>query len=135
MARCHQQVFDLKKLLTTFVDELLTNRYRDIDPEIRSMVISTLGCCCNQLPTEFLTTNYLKHIAWALSDRVSFIRFIRESECSLQRKTVILHQFCRLSRGVLFCCCLVQSGCWCCSTILLVYKRFKNFLLPQSTTL
>ena len=45
---------------------------RDRSEEIRATCIGGIGAWVRALPAAFLTDQYLKYLAWALSDRVSF---------------------------------------------------------------
>ena len=43
---------------------------RDCSEEIRACCIEGIGCWIRLMPATFLTDQYLKYIAWALSDKV-----------------------------------------------------------------
>ncbi|GMH33633.1 hypothetical protein BSKO_01467 [Bryopsis sp. KO-2023] len=72
--RSHRQVSDVKDVINTFFNGVFSHRFRDVDPEIRTVVISALGKWCAALPSEFLSDNYLKYVAWAMSDRAPVVR-------------------------------------------------------------
>jgi len=66
------------KELLCFVDSVFqsvfTTRFRDIDSEIRATVIDGLGRWMMLYPSSFLSTTYLKYLAWALSDKDAVVR-------------------------------------------------------------
>ena len=61
-----------------FVDSIFqsvfTTRFRDIDVEIRSVIVQNLGSWMVLYPTVFLSSTYLKYLAWALSDKDALVR-------------------------------------------------------------
>ena len=52
------------------VQSVVSQRFRDVSDEIRTVVISGLGDWVFAHPADYLQDEYLKYIAWALSDRV-----------------------------------------------------------------
>lgn len=48
------------------------HRFRDVAPDIRAIVIQGIGTWICLNPTDFIDDQYLKYLAWALSDRVCF---------------------------------------------------------------
>ncbi len=44
---------------------------RDVSEDIRASAIGAIGQWIKLLPSMFLVDNYLKYLAWALSDKVS----------------------------------------------------------------
>jgi cohesin complex subunit SA-1/2 len=65
--------------LLSFVDSIFqsvfTTRFRDIDAEIRSVIVQNLGAWMLLYPSTFLSSTYLKYLAWALSDKEGSVRF------------------------------------------------------------
>lgn len=63
----------------SFVDSVFqsvfTTRFRDIDTEIRSVIVQNLGSWMLMYPSVFLSSTYLKYLAWALSDKDALVRF------------------------------------------------------------
>jgi cohesin complex subunit SA-1/2 len=63
----------------SFVDSIFqsvfTTRFRDIDVEIRSIIVQNLGSWMVLYPTVFLSSTYLKYLAWALSDKDALVRY------------------------------------------------------------
>lgn len=47
------------------------HRYRDIDPNIRTSCIESLGVWVLSYPSLFLQDLYLKYLGWTLNDKVS----------------------------------------------------------------
>ncbi|KAI5954383.1 IRR1 [Candida jiufengensis] len=60
----------LNKLDEYFDDlsEVIGNRYKDIDPAIRAIVVKELIDAMMEYPTYFCQSNYLKYCGWLLSD-------------------------------------------------------------------
>ena len=46
------------------------HRYRDIDPNIRTSCIESLGVWVLSYPSLFLQDLYLKYLGWTLNDKV-----------------------------------------------------------------
>ena len=69
--RSHSQVTSLKASVNNMFQAVSAHRFRDVAPEIRALVIEGIADWSNSLPADFLQDQYLKYIAWALSDRVS----------------------------------------------------------------
>ena len=63
----------------SFVDSIFqsvfTTRFRDIDAEIRSVIVQNLGSWMLLYPSTFLSSTYLKYLAWALSDKDGSVRY------------------------------------------------------------
>lgn len=63
----------------SFVDSIFqsvfTTRFRDVDIEIRSLVVESLGSWMVLYPSVFLSSTYLKYLAWALSDKDALVRY------------------------------------------------------------
>jgi cohesin complex subunit SA-1/2 len=47
------------------------HRYRDIDPNIRTSCIESLGVWVLSYPSLFLQDLYLKYLGWTLNDKLS----------------------------------------------------------------
>lgn len=62
----------------TFADvrqRVFINRYRDLDPLIRTECINSLGIFFKKHPSHFLsTTSYLRYVGWVLSDSDAHVR-------------------------------------------------------------
>ena len=80
--RCHTRVTALKAHVDNLFQNVMGNRFRDVAEEIRALVIEGIGTWIEQMPSEFLQDNYLKYVAWALSDKVRQAA-VAESACPL----------------------------------------------------
>ena len=69
--RSHSQVTSLKASVNNIFQAVSAHRFRDVAPEIRALVIEGIAHWTSSLPADFLQDQYLKYVAWALSDRVS----------------------------------------------------------------
>ncbi len=58
------------KQTTQLHKDVLAARYRDVAPEVRTIVVSVIGELCKERPGDFLQDSHLRYIAWALSDEV-----------------------------------------------------------------
>ena len=76
--RSHSQVTSLKACVNNIFQAVSAHRFRDVAPEIRTLVIEGIAHWTSSLPADFLQDQYLKYVAWALSDRVcnSFIHLL-----------------------------------------------------------
>jgi hypothetical protein len=70
LSTCHRQVQELKGVVASLFQAVSAHRFRDVAPDIRAVVIQGIGSWICLHPTDFLQDNYLKYVAWALSDRV-----------------------------------------------------------------
>lgn len=68
--RSHSQFTSLKASVSNIFQAVSAKRFRDVAPEIRGVVIEGIADWTCSLPAEFLQDQYLKYVAWALSDRV-----------------------------------------------------------------
>ena len=68
--RSHSQVTSLKASVNNIFQAVSAHRFRDVAPEIRTLVIEGIAHWTSSLPADFLQDQYLKYVAWALSDRV-----------------------------------------------------------------
>ncbi|KAI8103108.1 hypothetical protein M9434_005893 [Picochlorum sp. BPE23] len=68
----------LLKELLSFVDSIFQSvfatRFRDVDTEIRATIVQSLGRWMILYPSSFLSSTYLKYLAWALSDKDAAVR-------------------------------------------------------------
>ncbi len=68
--RCHSQAQSLEASIQAIWQGIFSARFRDVDADIRAVVIRGIGDWIAINPADFLTDHYLKYVAWALSDRV-----------------------------------------------------------------
>lgn len=68
--RSHSQFTSLKAYVRNTFQAVAAKRFRDVAPEIRGVVIEGIADWTSSLPAEFLQDQYLKYVAWAMSDRV-----------------------------------------------------------------
>lgn len=68
--RSHSQVTSLKASVNNIFQAVSAHRFRDVAPDIRTLVIEGIAHWTSSLPADFLQDQYLKYVAWALSDRV-----------------------------------------------------------------
>ena len=68
----------LLKELLSFVDSIFQSvfatRFRDVDTEIRTTIVHSLGRWMILYPSSFLSSTYLKYLAWGLSDKDAAVR-------------------------------------------------------------
>lgn len=86
--RSHSQVTSLKASVNNIFQAVSAHRFRDVAPEIRTLVIEGIAHWTSSLPADFLQDQYLKYVAWALSDRVCNI-VVRPLLCLLFIYSVI----------------------------------------------
>ncbi len=58
-------------MLTYIFKGVFVHRYRDTQPEIRSICMQEIGLWMRRYPTMFLDDSYLKYVGWTMYDRVS----------------------------------------------------------------
>ena len=68
---CHSQASALEASIAAIWQGIFSARFRDVDADIRATVIRGIGEWMSLNPADFLNDNYLKYVAWALSDRVN----------------------------------------------------------------
>ena len=68
--RCHRRVNDLKDMVNTLFQAIFSHRFRDVAPPIRAVVIEGIGDWVHAMPSMVRNDQYLKYLAWALSDGV-----------------------------------------------------------------
>lgn len=71
-----KQIKDIMDEIDSIFQSVFTSRFRDVDPEIRLTVVEGIGRWMQLVPSTFMTSTYLKYIAWALSDRDAAVRKI-----------------------------------------------------------
>jgi cohesin complex subunit SA-1/2 len=57
-----------------FFDTVFVHRYRDVDPRIRTECVEALGYWIWELPTIFMTPEYLRYLGWMLTDTSHSVR-------------------------------------------------------------
>jgi predicted lipid-binding transport protein (Tim44 family) len=68
-------ISDFENYVDVLFSSVYANRFRDVDSEVRSIVVEGLGRWMVLHPATYLTPEYLKYLAWALSDRDAAVRF------------------------------------------------------------
>ena len=68
---------------------------RDVSEDIRASAIGAIGQWIKLLPSMFLVDNYLKYLAWALSDKAC--RVSANLSLPLRHATSLLLAFCCLA--------------------------------------
>ena len=81
----------LKAHVDNLFQNVMGNRFRDVAEEIRALVIEGIGTWIEQMPSEFLQDNYLKYVAWALSDKVRQAA-VSGPACPLTSQQPALHE-------------------------------------------
>ena len=61
-------------LIDKLFEPMAVVRFRDVAPEVRTVVIASLGEWAASYPVKFLSDHYLKYIAWSLNDNASGVR-------------------------------------------------------------
>ncbi|KAL4420809.1 hypothetical protein ABPG75_010465 [Micractinium tetrahymenae] len=72
--RCHARIQELRSYSDALFQGIFAHRFRDCADEIRATVIEGIGSWVRLHPSVFLTDQYLKYIAWALSDKDARVR-------------------------------------------------------------
>ncbi|KAJ8122798.1 hypothetical protein ONZ43_g1099 [Nemania bipapillata] len=65
-AKENREFIDIK--VKDLFDIVFVHRYRDIDPKIRAECIEALGTWVCNLPTVYMSPEYLRYLGWLLSD-------------------------------------------------------------------
>ncbi|KAI1283636.1 hypothetical protein F5Y07DRAFT_157603 [Xylaria sp. FL0933] len=65
-AKANRDLLDTK--VKDLFDIVFVHRYRDIDPKIRAECIEALGTWVCNLPTVYMSPEYLRYLGWLLSD-------------------------------------------------------------------
>ena len=58
-------------MLTYIFKGVFVHRYRDTQPDIRSVCVEEIGVWMKRYPAMFLDDSYLKYVGWTMYDRVS----------------------------------------------------------------
>ena len=58
-------------MLTYIFKGVFVHRYRDTQPDIRSICVEEIGVWMKRYPAMFLDDSYLKYVGWTMYDRVS----------------------------------------------------------------
>jgi cohesin complex subunit SA-1/2 len=66
----HRRAASLKDHIDNIFQSVFSHRFRDVSADIRVSVIEAVGGWMKLLPSIFLSDQYLKYLAWALSDKV-----------------------------------------------------------------
>jgi len=70
----HKHTQDLQSVISNVFQAVFAHRFRDVAPAVRSCVIGGIGCWVCSLPTIYLKDQFLKYLAWALSDKDAEVR-------------------------------------------------------------
>jgi len=65
---------EIRNMLTYIFRGVFVHRYRDTQPEIRSICMAEIGVWMKRYPGMFLDDSYLKYVGWTLYDRVGDVR-------------------------------------------------------------
>ncbi|OWF51899.1 cohesin subunit SA-2-like isoform X2 [Mizuhopecten yessoensis] len=65
---------EIRNMLTYIFKGVFVHRYRDAQPEIRSICIAEIGVWMKRYPNMFLDDGYLKYVGWTLYDKVGEVR-------------------------------------------------------------
>ncbi|KAG5252070.1 sister-chromatid cohesion protein [Salix suchowensis] len=71
LSATHDKILVLEDFMRKIFTGLFVHRYRDIDPNIRTSCIESLGVWVLSYPSLFLQDLYLKYLGWTLNDKVS----------------------------------------------------------------
>lgn len=70
LERSQRQVSELKQTIINLFQAVTAHRFRDVADDIRAVAIQGIAAWIQLLPATFLQDQYLKYLAWALSDKV-----------------------------------------------------------------
>uniref|UniRef100_A0A2C9KAA6 SCD domain-containing protein n=1 Tax=Biomphalaria glabrata TaxID=6526 RepID=A0A2C9KAA6_BIOGL len=65
---------EIRNMLTYIFKGVFVHRYRDTQPEIRSICMAEIGVWMKKYPNMFLDDSYLKYVGWTLYDKVGDVR-------------------------------------------------------------
>ncbi|XP_059146359.1 cohesin subunit SA-1-like isoform X2 [Physella acuta] len=65
---------EIRNMLTYIFKGVFVHRYRDTQPEIRSICMAEIGVWMKKYPNMFLDDSYLKYVGWTLYDKVGEVR-------------------------------------------------------------
>ncbi|EDV25780.1 uncharacterized protein TRIADDRAFT_55216 [Trichoplax adhaerens] len=74
VSQLKENVSFLENLLKNILTGVFVHRYRDINPQIRTLCIEQLGNWIRYYSPLFLNDNCMKYIGWTLNDKVSSVR-------------------------------------------------------------
>lgn len=66
----HQKATKLELMVQKLFDKIFAVRYRDVCETVRAVTTEGISQWCILLPSLYLNDNYLKYLAWSLSDKV-----------------------------------------------------------------
>ena len=72
---CGRLLQEIMSFSDIIFSSVFTNRFRDVDAEIRSTVVGSLGAWMRLYPSKFLSGTYVKYLGWALSDKDGSVRY------------------------------------------------------------
>jgi len=70
----HRNSHDLQTVISNLFQAIFAHRFRDVSAAVRTVVIDGIGTWVCQLPAVYLKDQFLKYLAWALSDKDSGVR-------------------------------------------------------------
>lgn len=70
----HENITMLEEMMRKIFTGLFVHRYRDIDPNIRTSCIQSLGAWILSYPSLFLQDLYLKYLGWTMNDKNAGVR-------------------------------------------------------------
>ncbi|KAL8143634.1 hypothetical protein V2J09_016666 [Rumex salicifolius] len=74
LSETHEKITIVEKMMRKIFHGLFVHRYRDIDPNIRTSCIQSLGGWILAYPSMFLQDLYLKYLGWTLNDKTAGVR-------------------------------------------------------------
>ncbi|KAH8489459.1 hypothetical protein H0E87_024907 [Populus deltoides] len=74
LSETHDKILVLEEMMRKIFSGLFVHRYRDIDPNIRTSCIESLGVWVLSYPSLFLQDLYLKYLGWTLNDKNAGVR-------------------------------------------------------------
>lgn len=96
------QLAALEKAIQMTFDGVFVQRFRDIDPTIRTEAVESLARWVLAYPDVFLDNSYLRYAGWALSDRAPVVRLAvlealaelyRDGSAAREGMASLLHRF------------------------------------------
>ena len=95
MDTCHRRVGELRATIGSLFQGVFMARFRDVCEEVRASVIADIGAFIRLDPSQYLQDNYLKYLAWALSDKVP----LQLACCKVPKSWCMPHGCTALIRG------------------------------------
>lgn len=74
LSMTHENITVIEEMMRKLFTGLFVHRYRDIDPDIRTSCIESLGVWIQSYPSLFLQDLYLKYLGWTLNDKSAGVR-------------------------------------------------------------